>query len=85
VIIRVQEDYAGDPCYAVDGHVDIDEFKKRLSAMSDYGEDEESARDYHYSYTFQVEKPDGSWKLVGAEYPGARAVTFAATWAVRIK
>lgn len=54
--IRCYEDSSGDPCYLVRGHVDLSEFERELSLLSDYGEDKESAGGYSFSHCYAVWK-----------------------------
>lgn len=62
--IRPYQDTSGDPCYQVDGHVDVEEFRAQLAKMSDYGEDEESAGDYQITQCWVVRFIDDDWNVV---------------------
>jgi hypothetical protein len=88
--IEAYEDTCGDPCYYVRGHVDITEFERQLGLMTDYGEDAESASEYHYTHCYAIADdaserwPDGGWKVVPPDTPGAYPITLAATWIPRV-
>jgi Icc-related predicted phosphoesterase len=52
----------GDPCYWVHGHIDPAEMRREIAAMSDHGEDEESASEYHISHV-KLSGTDESWRI----------------------
>lgn len=77
--IEAAEDYCGDPCYFVSGHVNIDAFRAALSSCSDFGEDDETASGYIYQHAHRIVEPNGRWRLVPAG-TGGEPITLAALW-----
>lgn len=84
--IEACEDFCGDPCYVITGHIDLREAQEAVASLSDYGEDAETAESYSYSHTYRASVepskrfPEGGWECSSGDDPRAVPVTLAATW-----
>jgi hypothetical protein len=87
--IEACEDSSGDPMYIVEGHVNLAEFQEALATREDFGEDAETAAEYHYSHAYQRDDgpssrwPDGGFTTSLTPLINSRAISMAATWKPR--
>lgn len=84
------EDTSGDPLYIVESHVDLAEFQAALATREDFGEDAETAAEYHYSHAYQRDNGpssrwpnDGGFTISLTPLINSRAISMAATWKPR--